>query len=212
MKHFLTISLPCYQRPERTRRALESILNQTMHGFEVLMTGDDCPVFKEREFIDYLKNMVVQFRQKGSILWVNNNEVHTGNWGAAIRDQHIKAATGEYFEFMGSDDVLMPNHVESRQMFIRANPDLDFAYFDTWVEPYKAPRNAQLKPGMIGHSELIIKTAFLKKMPPHGTFYGHDWDLVYNMLVCTNKYEKAVAYPQTYMVMSVKGNEEQGID
>ena len=36
MQPRISISLPCYGRPERTRRALESIYNQTINNFEVL--------------------------------------------------------------------------------------------------------------------------------------------------------------------------------
>jgi len=137
--------------------------------------------------------------------------VHTGNWGTEIRNQHIEDATGRYFMFMGSDDVLMPNHLENILKAIEGT-DHDFMYFDTWVEPYNAPRNAQLKEGMIGHSELIIKTAFLRRMPIHQPFYGHDFSLAKNMMDGTERYAKAYGLPQTYYVMSVRGKEELGID
>jgi len=207
----ITISLPCYLRPQRTIRAIESIMSQTANGWELLITGDACPHFNNPDFINFINQCTQTAAAKGNTIICDNNFVHSGNWGAEIRNFHIQEATGTWFMFMGSDDIIFSNHLANCLKFVEGT-DLNFAYFDTWVEPYFAPRNAQLQPGMIGHSELICRTSFLKTMPPHTAFYGHDWTLVQNMMNATNKYEKARGYEQTYVVKSVKGNEEKGID
>lgn len=212
MRYRITISLPCFGRPQRTLRALESIFNQTANKYELLLTGDACPEFNKREFCDFIRFKQTDLKAQGNKLVCFNNDQHTGNWGSEIRDQHIADATGELFMFMGSDDVLLPTHLENIFKFFDENPQLDFGYFDTYVEPNNAPRNAQLQNGSIGHSEIIAKTAFIQKMPKHEHAYGHDWHLIQNMVNATNNYKKAVNYPQTYIVKSIPGREEIGID
>lgn len=211
MNYRITISLPCYKRPERTIRAIESVLAQTVDGYELLITGDDCPEFKEADYVQRIYEICSIVPGLRNSIRFKNNPKHGGFWGTDIRNKHILAAQGEWFMFMGSDDVLLPNHLENILAGVEGT-DLDFAYFDTYVEPNDAPRNAQLKHGMIGHSELIVRSSFLKTMPAHKPIYGHDFDLVQHMLLKTDKFKKLSGLPQTYIVKSVTGKTEQGID
>ena len=108
----ITISLPCYLRPQRTKRAIESILAQTIDGWELLITGDGCPEFDKPAFSEWISEITKdQFYNNGNSIVCKNNPEHSGFWGTDIRNQHIKEATGEWFMFMGSDDVLLPNHL-----------------------------------------------------------------------------------------------------
>lgn len=207
----VTISLRCYGRPTRTIRAVNSILQQTRGNFELLITGDACPNFQTdtwKYLMDFARR---KLEERGCTLKWNNNPEHTGGCGYAILNQHIQDANGWYFMILSNDDVLLPNHVENYYSKIKAT-FYDWVYFDSWVEPNDAPRNAQLKEGMIGHSELIVKTSYLQKMPPHGPNYGHDWDLVKNLMEKSVLFAKAIGSPQTYIVKSIPGREEQGID
>jgi hypothetical protein len=210
MQPQITISLPCYQRPERTKRAILSVVNQNFKGMEVFITGDCCPFFDE-SFSKWVEEVTKEKTDQGNDFYLDNLNEHSGGWGYKLRNLHINMAEGKYFMFMGSDDIIKPNHIGSivEKMDISGN---DFMYFDTWVEPYNCPRNAQLKENMIGHSELIIKTEFLKKIPPHDPVYGHDWKLVQDMMLRTNNYHKMSGVQQNYIVKSVPGKVEQGID
>jgi hypothetical protein len=64
---------------------------------------------------------------------------------------------------------------------------------------------------MIGHSELIIRTEFLRQMPTHNQHYGHDWALIQSMMQ-SGKHKKAENSLATYYVMSLSDRREQGID
>lgn len=223
----ITISLPCYKRPQRTIRAIESILDQTVQDFELLITvdGDDDLWFTlmnmlRPDLID--KKGTAVFDQQRIHLYyafgpiaryivLKRNPINEGKWGTKIRNEHIQEATGKYFMFMGSDDVLKRNHLENILGMIEGT-DLDFVGFDTWIAPIKVPRNTQLKEGMIGHSDIIIRTDFLKTIPPHEPIYGHDWSAIKNMMEASKKYKRADNPPLTYNVMSIPGHEEQGID
>ncbi len=207
----VTISLRCYGRPARTMRAIESILNQSMPNYELLLTGDNCPWFEDktqRYLMEAAGRMVVR---NGGLFSITNQVKNGGGCGYEIINNHIHIASAPFFIFMSNDDVLEPNHLENYLGSIEKTM-YDWVYFDSYVEPYQAPRNAQLQPGGIGHSELIVSTKFLRTMPKHGPEYGHDWKLVENMMKASARYIKATGKPQTYIVKSVPGNVEQGID
>jgi GT2 family glycosyltransferase len=207
----ITISIPCYKRPQRTIRAIECIANQNIDGWEALIGGDCCPVLEEFINKGQFDETVKQCASRGNILDIINYKENKGCCGYSITNSNIQRAKGEYFVFYANDDVILPNHFENYLSAIEGT-DYDFMYFDSYVEPYKSDRISELRYGGIGHSELIVRTSFLKKMPPHSANYGHDWELIQNMLNAGAKYAKAISRPQTYIVKSVPNNLEQGID
>lgn len=212
MQYRITISLRCYGRPQRTMRAIQNVLDQTINGWELLLTGDCCPYFDNSVFQDFINNTAIPLAEKnGNRIVFKNHIIHLGGCGYAIINHHIAAASGKYFIFLSNDDVILPNHAENYLSGIEGSP-YKWVYFDTWLRPAGAIRVAQLEFGKIGHSELIIETDFLKSMPPHTKEYGHDWLLVQSMMKKTFSYKKVAGAPATYKVMSVPGNQEQGID
>ncbi len=218
----VTISLPFYKRPERTKRAILSLWNQTMPLFEILATGDHCPFYMDiiEELVGteiaitdqtvFGYNCNRNFQSKPAV-YFHNLAKNYGGWGYEIRNRHILEASGEFFMFGGSDDVVQPNHVQNYLSYIDGT-DYDFVYFNSFIEPENRIRDAQLVPGSIGHSELIVRTEFLRKMPPHHEFYGHDWKLIENMINAGARYKKAEGAPVTYIVKSIRGCEEKDID
>jgi glycosyltransferase involved in cell wall biosynthesis len=206
----LTVSMPCYGRPQRTIRAIECIANQTANNWEALVVGDGCQVMKDYLSSGYFNDIEVECGKRGNDLIIVNNSVNQGGHGFAITNRNIQLAEGKYFTFFANDDIILPNHFENYLSQIEGT-DLDFVYFDSFVAPRNAIRNAQLQYGMIGHSELIIRTQFLKSMPTHNEHYGHDWQLIENMAKI-GRHKKAENSPATYHVMSLSDNREKGID
>ena len=160
--------------------------------------------------INFFDEMIADCKARGNDLIITNNKQNQGGHGYAIINENIRIAKGKYFAFFANDDILLPNHFENYLSGIE-NTDLDFAYFDSYVAPRRANRVAQLQYGMIGHSELIIKTDFLRQMPIHNEHYGHDWALISEM-ARLGKHQKAQGFPPTYHVMSLSDNREEGLD
>jgi len=206
----LTLSMASFGRPQRTIRAINSIANQTANDWEALVIGDGCSVMKDYLDSGYFNDIRIECSNRGNDLYIDNNPINQGGNGFAIINNNIKIAQGKYFVFFANDDIILPNHFENYLSQIE-NTDLDFVYFDSFVAPRNAIRNAQLQYGMIGHSELIVKTDFLRQMPTHNEHYGHDWALIQSMIQ-NGKHKKAVNCPPTYQVMSLSDNREQGID
>jgi len=198
----VTISMPCYRRPQRTIRAIESICNQNINGWEALVVGDGCPYMVDYITSNYFSDIVRSANSNGNSLKMSNNSTNMGGWGYSIINSNIIKAKGEYFVLMSNDDVILPNHLENYLSGIEGT-DLDFAYYDTYIEPTERIRDAQLINGGIGHSEIIVRTDFIRQMPPHDSDYGHDWRLIQNMFNATKKYKKIEGKPQTYIVKGV---------
>lgn len=206
----LTLSMPCFGRPQRTIRAINCIANQNVNGWEALVIGDGCPVMADYLKSGYFNDIRIECFNRGNDLIIDNNPVNQGGHGFAITNHNIEVAQGKYFIFYANDDVILSNHFENYLSQIE-NTDYDFVCFDSWVEPRNARRVAQLQYGSIGHSELIIRTEFLRQMPTHNEHYGHDWALIQTMMQ-NGKYNRADGCPLTYKVMSLPDNREKGID
>ena len=207
----ITISLPCWGRPLRTIRAIECICQQNINGWEALVVGDGCPVMQQHINEGVFDSHIKQAEANGNILSISNNKENKGGCGYSIINANIQAASGEYFVFFGNDDIILPNHFENYLSGIQ-HTDLDFSYFDSYVEPYLSPRISDLKNGSIGHSELIIRTSFLRQMPPHNAEYGHDWVLIRDMLAAGARHAKAQSKDQTYIVKGVPNKRTDIID
>ena len=206
----LTLSMASYQRPQRTMRSIECITNQNTNGWEALIVGDGCPFLEENLQTDILDPYYAKAEEDGNVLSVLNLPENSGGYGYQIINMNIERAKGEYFIFFANDDMILPNHFENYLSAIEGT-DFDFVYFNSNIMG-EFNRNSSINFGQIGHSELIIKTEFLKKMPKHTDSYGHDWDLVQNMINAGAKYRKAESHPTTYIVKSLNNKREQNID
>jgi len=206
----LTVSMPCFGRRKGTIRAIECIANQTANDWEALVTGDGCPIMQDFVDSNYFADIVKDCNAKGNQLIIKNNKENRGGHGYFIINENIQFARGKYFTFFANDDILLPNHFDNYLSAIE-NTNYDFMYFDSYVAPRRANRVTQLQYGMIGHSELIVNSSFLREMPKHNQEYGHDWSLIETMAKF-GKHAKAINHPPTYHVMSLSDNREQGID
>lgn len=198
----ITISIACFGRPERTKRSIQCILDQDINGWEAFIMGDCCPHFQKLIDSGYLQSIKEEQEKKGNIIHYFNAEVNGGGCGYKLINYAIENATGKYFIFYANDDVILNNHF-SNYLEIE-NTDLDYMYFNSWVDVWNKQRTALLGNSQIGHSEIILKTELAKKLPPHEKHYGHDWDFIYNMTK-QGKGSKSNSRELTYRVMSIQG-------
>lgn len=198
--HKLTVSLPCYGKPERTRRSIDCILSQDVDDWEAFIMGDGCPHFQELIDNGYLEKAKEEAEKKGNTIHYFNNEINTGGYGYVLTNLVINNSRGKYLIFYANDDVILPNHFRNYLEIERRN--LDFMYFDTWIDPIQQKRNAVLAPSQIGHSEIILKTELAKKLSNHSSHYGHDWNFIDEMRK-KGRGMKSLSQELTYHVMHV---------
>lgn len=207
----LTCICPIWKRPQRTIRAIESVLAQNFKGAETLFIGDACPLFQERlddgTFAEYAKKA----EATGNKFIFKNLTERGGGWGHMARLEGVSMAQGKYICFLDNDDVLKPNHFESYYSFMESNPDIDAGYLNAYTVPWNKQRVATLSRGGIGNAELIFKAEALKKEMQPDAEYEHDWRLVERMLKKGYKFKKSTNRA-TYMIMSIPNFRETGID
>lgn len=196
----LTISLPCFERPERTKRSIQCILDQDINGWEAFIMGDCCPHFQKLIDSGYLQSVKEEQEKKGNIIHYFNAEVNGGGCGYKLTNYAIENATGKYFIFYANDDVILNNHF-SNYLEIE-NTDLDYMYFNSWIDPTNSIRNATLGFCQIGHSEIILTSKLAKSLPAHDDIYGHDWRFIEKMII-SGRGKKSTKNNLSYRVMSV---------
>jgi GT2 family glycosyltransferase/SAM-dependent methyltransferase/tetratricopeptide (TPR) repeat protein len=96
----VSVIVPTYNRPERLREALQSVLAQTFQDFEIIVVNDgDTEV---SQVIDALPH-------GGRITYVK----HAHNKGlAASRNTGVRLARGTYLAYLDDDDRYYPDHLE----------------------------------------------------------------------------------------------------
>ena len=196
----ITVNLPCYGRPERTKRSIQCILDQDINGWEAFIMGDCCPEFQKLIDSGYLQSIKEEQEKKGNIIHFFNAEVNGGGCGYKLINHAIQNATGKYFVFFANDDVIDPTHF--RNYLEIENTDLDYMFFDSFIDPIGKSRESRLAPSVIGHSEIILKTSLAKQLPEHSAKYGHDWEFI-NAMAKQGKGEKSKSTNLSYRVMHV---------
>lgn len=102
MNAAVSVALASYNGEKYIREQLDSILNQTIHDFELIVC-DDCST-------DSTWNILEEYAEKDSRIRVFNND---GNLGFKKNfEKAIRLCSGEYIALSDQDDVWMPNHLE----------------------------------------------------------------------------------------------------
>jgi hypothetical protein len=207
----VSIAIPCFGRPHRTRRMLNCLSKQTMLDFEAFLIGDGCPDFQQLidsvEFLEWKASLEAAGAKINSF----NLDRNYGGHGYYIRNYAISNATAPYIVFVDNDDVIAPDHLEFYLSEIEKT-NYVMVYYNTFIDPDNAIRNAELRAAGIGHSEIILSVEAARSVPPQTSEYGHDWQLI-EKIIALNKPIKKTSKPQktTYTVTSI-GPEKRRLD
>jgi glycosyltransferase involved in cell wall biosynthesis len=199
-KYRITVSMPCWGRPERTKRSIEAILAQDTQGWEAIVIGDKCPHFQALIDSGWIYDKQVEAMKNGNKLIAFNASEHSGGCGYKQTNFAIQNARGKYLVFYANDDVILPNHF-SHYLEIE-DTDFDYMYFNSYIAPLKQARDSALAPARIGHSEIIVTTELARRCRPHIDKYGHDWEFIYDV-IHKGKGQKSKSKLTTYHVMHV---------
>ncbi len=114
----VSIAIPVYNRENLIRRAIDSVLEQTMDDFELIIS-DNCSTDKTWDVVnEYAKrdSRIHTFRTAENIGPVRN-------WKNAL-----SKARGEFFKFVWSDDWIAPNFIEATLNQLRRDNNIAFAF------------------------------------------------------------------------------------
>jgi glycosyltransferase involved in cell wall biosynthesis len=106
----VSVIIPTFNRAQKVRRAVSSVLDQTFKDFEVIVIDDG----SSDETVDLLEG----FRDRITII------SHPENLGvSAARNSGIRASRSPFIAFLDSDDYWLPEKLETQVRYFRENPD-----------------------------------------------------------------------------------------
>jgi glycosyltransferase involved in cell wall biosynthesis len=110
----VSVGLPCYNRPEMLKRAIESIINQTYKNLEIIISNDASPNPYIYEMLDAYAaqdSRIRLFHQKTDL------QVYGNYWFVN------KEATGKYFMYMQDDDYWELDAIQLMVAELETHPD-----------------------------------------------------------------------------------------
>lgn len=113
----ISVIMPVYnQNPSYLREAIESILGQTFHDFELIIIDDGTT---EKECLNIIEHYAATDRR----IHVSKN---IKNSGIIISlNRAIDLSSGEYIARMDSDDIAYPKRLEKQLHFLERHPSCD---------------------------------------------------------------------------------------
>jgi glycosyltransferase involved in cell wall biosynthesis len=116
--------IPVFNRPAMLREAVDSVLAQSWPHLEIIIVDDgstdDTPAVM-RELEQLHPDKIRLLRQD--------------NAGPGVaRQTGLERATGEFVQFLDSDDLLLPRKLELQIEGLRSDPEADIAYGKSYVE------------------------------------------------------------------------------
>jgi GT2 family glycosyltransferase len=116
-----------YNRPERLKKAIESVQKQTYTDWELIVVHDG----KENEATDkIMADTDFDFGKGEKCRYIDiehfGNDTRPKNYG-------IKQATGEYIAFLDDDNEFRPDHLQVLVNALEKNPDIAMVYGDRYI-------------------------------------------------------------------------------
>lgn len=118
--YVFSVIIPTYNRADRLRIALDSLVTQTYTDFEVIVCDDGST--------DSTGEVVEKYKDRLALSYIRED-----NWGGPARPRNngIKAAQGEWICFLDSDDWWYPNKLE---VVYKYTDNFDVLYHDLDIE------------------------------------------------------------------------------
>src|SRR5262245_25998038 len=117
----VSVILPTYNRADTIRRAIESVRNQTLQDWELLVVDDGST--------DDTAGMIAARYAGEPRLKLIRQE----NQGvSAARNAGLRASFGKYLAFIDSDDEFLPHHLELESAFLESHPEENMVSSELW--------------------------------------------------------------------------------
>lgn len=116
MKPLVSVLLPAYQTEQYIGQTIESVLNQTLTDWE-LVISDDASTDRTVEIIEGYKDSRIRLIRQPRNLGI------VANWAHVVGE-----GRGEFGYLVGGDDVLEPTHLERKVSLLSQNPESLFVH------------------------------------------------------------------------------------
>lgn len=168
----ISLIIPVYNVEKYIKKALDSVVNQTMKNIQVIIVNDGST--------DNSINIVEDFARKNSNFTIINQD----NKGlAAARNAGLKIAKGKYIAFMDSDDYIEPNFLECLYKLAKDN-DADISCCNYNI--YLPNINANIYMPIATSNGVYKKEEALNKLIRDITLHHFSWNKLYKRELFNN--------------------------
>lgn len=117
----ISVVLTTYNRPEKLRRAIQSVIDQTYPDWELIVVDDHSPI-NPKDIVLGFNDKRIQFKRLKR------------NFGNHSRPKNVGTTMtkGEYVCYLDDDNVYRPDHLNVLVKALEANPQIDVVYGDRW--------------------------------------------------------------------------------
>jgi glycosyltransferase involved in cell wall biosynthesis len=116
----ISVIIPAYRVSGYITCAIDSILNQTIADYEIVVVNDGCPE------TDELERVLQPYSSR--IIYIRQENAGVG----AARHTAVLASRGEFITQLDPDDWWEPNYLEVQMGQLTRDPSLAFVYPDGW--------------------------------------------------------------------------------
>lgn len=145
----ISVIIPTYGKPVYLEKSIQSVINQTINDWELIIVDDNNPDTEARTATEEIVSVFCKQDQRITYIKHEKNKN-----GAVARNTGIKAANGEYIAFLDSDDEYMPTRFEKCLMAM-GNALMDVAGVYTGCEFRKGGKTYKLYTGVKNGNFLV---------------------------------------------------------
>lgn len=118
VNNLVSVIIPVFNRPVLLHEAVESVLQQRYQDFEIIIVNDG----STDSTAEVIRNLERLHPAK-------IRSIHQINSGVGIaRETGRQTASGEFIQYLDSDDILLPCKLEVQVAALRQHPECDIAY------------------------------------------------------------------------------------
>lgn len=125
-QELVSVVIPVYNRPERLKEAVMSILLQDYSNIEIVIIDDGST--------DCTSNVIKDLSSKWDHSIIFHSQANSGP--GAARDLGTKKAQGVYIQYLDSDDILINDKISTQVKMFKNNAEADICYGMSYQEDY----------------------------------------------------------------------------
>jgi glycosyltransferase involved in cell wall biosynthesis len=171
----VSVIMPTYNRAKRLKEAIESVLNQTLRDFELIIINDGST--------DNTREVISKFKDKRIVYLEKKN-----GGPSSARNSGLLRAEGRYISYLDDDDIYYPCHLKILSRYLDINPDIGLIYGSAHFRsgrrvfkpyPFTYSQERLELDNFIPYNSLMHRKECLKKAGffDENLSFAEDWDL-----------------------------------
>ncbi len=120
----VSVIIPTFNRKQLLIESLASVVAQTYRPIELIVIDDGSSDDSAAAAQDWFENLSKQQAHKFTFLWLQ--QVNSG--APRARNYGLKICTGEFIQFLDSDDILHPRKLDKQVAVLKDDCELSYVY------------------------------------------------------------------------------------